>query len=102
MNRQNSVQSEQMLRTESSVRAVDTERMIFLVGSSIFQADRYFVEEFFNFEPQINDDLSQLSSSDENREMETDSMNYHALVHAPDAFTDYKCTCFVLQIRVRL
>ena len=37
MNRLNSVESEQMLRTESSVRSVDKERMILLFDSQFFE-----------------------------------------------------------------
>ena len=60
MNRQISIESEQMMRTESSTRSVDNERMIILFDSSILQGDCNFVEEFFHFEQRrINNDWSQ-------------------------------------------
>ena len=69
MSRQNSLESEQILRTERSSRLVDKERMITLLDSSILQEDCHFVEEFFNFEPRrINNEQSQRSGTEEKRE----------------------------------
>ena len=51
MNRQNNVESEQMLRTERSNWSIYKKGMILLFDSSILQGDCHFVEEFFNLEP---------------------------------------------------
>ena len=68
MNRQNSVESEQMLRTERSSRSVDKGRMLLLFDSSILQGDCHFVEEFSSFESPINNGQSQRSSTEEKQE----------------------------------
>ena len=68
MNRQNSVASEQMLTTVSSIRSVDKEKMILLSDYSILQGDCHFVEKFCDFEPQrINNDQSQRANKGRER-----------------------------------
>ena len=52
MNRQISLESEQMRRTEPSIRSVGKERMTVLFHSTVLQGERYFVEEFVSFERQ--------------------------------------------------
>ena len=75
MNRQISVESEQMLRTERPIRSVSEGRMIILFNSSTLQRGSHFVEEFFNIERRINNDQSQRSTTEDKRETETDSVN---------------------------
>ena len=53
----------------------DKERTILLFNSTILQGHCHFAEELFNFEPQINNCLRQRSTTEEKREIETDSMN---------------------------
>ena len=74
MNRQNTQESLQMLRTERSIRSLSKGRMIILFNSFTLQRDCHFVEEFFNFERRINNDQSQRSSTGQKRETETDSV----------------------------
>ena len=50
MNRQISLESEQMLEIECSIRSVGKGRMILLFKWTILQGDYHFVEEFFYFE----------------------------------------------------
>ena len=69
MNRQISLDSEQILRTEPSMKSIGKERMIILFHSTIIQGDGHIVKEFFNFERRrINNDQSQRSSTEENQE----------------------------------
>jgi hypothetical protein len=56
----NSVESEQVLRTESSIMSVAKERMNLLFTSRILRGDCHLVEEFFNCESRrVNNDQSQ-------------------------------------------
>lgn len=56
MNSQVSLESEQTLRTERSVRSVGKERVIILFNSIILQRDWHFVDGFVNFERRSNND----------------------------------------------
>jgi hypothetical protein len=59
MNRQISLEPEQILETECSIRAIGKERINFLFHSTILQGDCHFVEEFVNFERRsYNDHLN--------------------------------------------
>jgi hypothetical protein len=60
MDRQISLKSEQMLRTERSIRSVGKERMILLFHSTILQGDCHFVKEFVNFERRSHNDRPNL------------------------------------------
>ena len=57
MNRQISLDCEQMPKTEPSIRSVAKERMIILFNSTILQEDCHFVEEFVNLERRSNSDF---------------------------------------------
>jgi hypothetical protein len=57
MNRQVSFECEQMWRTEPSMKSVGKERMISLFNSTILQGDCHFVEQVFDFERRIKNDL---------------------------------------------
>ena len=54
MNRQISLESEQMLEPECSIRSVGKERMIILFNSTILQGDCHFLEDFVNFKRRSN------------------------------------------------
>ena len=58
MSRRISLESEQMLETERSVRSVGKERVIFLFHSTILQPDCQCVEECVNFERRSKNDPS--------------------------------------------
>ena len=66
MNKQISLETEQMRKIERSIRSFDKERMTLMFNSTILQGDCHFVEKAFSFEPRrINNDQSQRSSIDQ-------------------------------------
>ena len=76
MNRQNTLESEQMITTEGQIMSFCKERLILLFKSTILRGDCHSLEEFFNFERRrINSDQSQRSSTVKKDEAETDSIN---------------------------
>ena len=75
MNRQNTQESSQMMRTERSIRSLREGRMIILFNSSRLQRDCHFVEPFFDFERRISNDQSQRLTTEQKQETETDLDN---------------------------
>ena len=64
-----------MITIEGQTMPSGKGRMILLLNSSILQGDCHFVQEFFDFERRTENNHSQLSSTDEKRETERDSMH---------------------------